>query len=306
MYGYGYQYSAIINGGGNNPAAAIFGTYKTRVLADGGVVENDACTITFLESIGAGIIPLFDADAQAFFDRVTAASGSLNTTEQDAVNTLVVQMKADGIWDSMKAIYPMVGASAAACSQNLKSSSFTGSFTSGWTFASTGATPNGTSAFMNTNLIPNTSLIIDSTHLSAYIRTTNSNNQIYIGSKGALSSSLSYLLNFTFVALHSSDNSVSPSTLVGQNGFFLTSRTPVGNNITRYENNTINASVSSPVGTKSPSSLYVGAYNNNSIIQFPSNNQNAFASIGDGLDAIQASNFYTAVQAFQTTLSRQV
>ena len=58
MYGYGYQYSAIISGGGN-PAAAIFAAYKTRVLADGGVVENDACTIAFLESIGAGIIPSF-------------------------------------------------------------------------------------------------------------------------------------------------------------------------------------------------------------------------------------------------------
>jgi len=50
MFGYGYQYSAIISGGGN-PAAAIFGTYKTRVLADGGVVENDSCTITFIDTI---------------------------------------------------------------------------------------------------------------------------------------------------------------------------------------------------------------------------------------------------------------
>jgi hypothetical protein len=70
----------------------------------------------------------YDSDAQAFFDRVTTAGGSLSTTEQDAVNTLVVQMKADGIWTKMKAVYPMVGASAAACAQNLKSSSFTGSF----------------------------------------------------------------------------------------------------------------------------------------------------------------------------------
>jgi len=58
MYGYSYQYGRIIGKGGN-PAAAIFGTYKTRVLADGGTVENDACAIAFLESIGAGIIPSF-------------------------------------------------------------------------------------------------------------------------------------------------------------------------------------------------------------------------------------------------------
>ena len=50
MYGYGYQYSAIISGGGN-PAAAIFAAYKSRVLADSGIVENNACTITFIETI---------------------------------------------------------------------------------------------------------------------------------------------------------------------------------------------------------------------------------------------------------------
>jgi hypothetical protein len=97
-------------------------------------------------------IAAFDADAQAFFNRVTAAGGSLTATEQTAVNTLVLELKGYSIWSSMKAIYPMVGASAAACAQNLKSASFTGTFTSGWTFASTGVTPNGTSAFMNTTL----------------------------------------------------------------------------------------------------------------------------------------------------------
>ena len=50
MFGYGYQYGAIISGGGN-PAAAIFAAYKTRVLTDSGVVENNTCTITFLTTI---------------------------------------------------------------------------------------------------------------------------------------------------------------------------------------------------------------------------------------------------------------
>jgi hypothetical protein len=50
--------------------------------------------------------------------------------------------------------------------------------------------------------------------------------------------------------------------------------------------------------------IYVGASNGSSVIY--TNRQCAFASIGDGLTDTQASNFYTAVQAFQTTLSRQV
>jgi hypothetical protein len=67
------------------------------------------------------VTTLIDPDAAAFFQRVTDAGGSLSTTEQDAIFTLVADLKADGIWSKMKAIYPMVGASAAACAQNLKS-----------------------------------------------------------------------------------------------------------------------------------------------------------------------------------------
>jgi hypothetical protein len=62
----------------------------------------------------AGAASGYDVDAAAFFARVTAAGGTLTLTEKTAVNTLVVQMKADGTWTSMKAIYPMVGASAAS------------------------------------------------------------------------------------------------------------------------------------------------------------------------------------------------
>jgi len=51
MYGYGYQYGNTILGGGVNPAAALFAAYKSKVLTDSGTVENDSCTITFLEEI---------------------------------------------------------------------------------------------------------------------------------------------------------------------------------------------------------------------------------------------------------------
>jgi hypothetical protein len=40
--------------------------------------------------------------------------------------------------------------------------------------------------------------------------------------------------------------------------------------------------------------------------QFYSTKECAFASIGDGLTDTEAGNLYTAVQAYQTTLGRQV
>jgi hypothetical protein len=54
--------------------------------------------------------------------------------------------------------------------------------------------------------------------------------------------------------------------------------------------------------------IFIGTYNNNGIPDAAgySSKQCAFSSIGDGLSSAEATNFYNIVQAFQTTLSRQV
>jgi hypothetical protein len=258
----------------------------------------------------------FDPDAKAFFDRVTTAGGSLSITEKNAVNTLVVQMKTDGIWTKMKAIYPMVGASAAACAQNLKNSSFTGTFTSGWTFASTGVTPNGTSAYMDTGLLPSTSLTNNSTTLSYYSRSTSAaNTGVEIGAAVGASSLplIQIACNYTGLGtLHDQYSYVNGRLSVSTAnsfGFFCGSRTS-STSLKGYKNGSL-------VGTLTTSStqnvtlinraITIAAINafNPGISSF-SNRECAFASIGDGLTDTEVSNFYTAVQAMQTTLSRNV
>jgi hypothetical protein len=52
--------------------------------------------------------------------------------------------------------------------------------------------------------------------------------------------------------------------------------------------------------------FWLGGVNDNGIISFPTDQELAFAHLGDGLTDTEAANFYTAVQAFQTTLGRQV
>ena len=52
-------------------------------------------------------------------------------------------------------------------------------------------------------------------------------------------------------------------------------------------------------------SLLLGAANGSSILAF-SNKQYAFASIGSGLTDAEVLSLYNSIQAFQTTLSRQV
>lgn len=249
----------------------------------------------------------FDTDAQAFFDRVTTAGGSLSATEQTAINTLVIQMKTDGIWTKMKAIYPMVGASAAACAQNLKSSSFTGTFTSGWTFASTGVTPNGTSAYLDTNFNESANLTLNSGHISIYSRTnTTGSTKVEIGVLNSSPAAYSTILEFGSSTGFAMQSVIVTSTVANTNslGLFLVSRQNSSQINTFIRNSKTTHTASS--ANLAPINTYIGARNTNGTAGNFSNKEYAFASIGDGLTDTEASNFYTAVQTFQTTLSRNV
>ena len=256
--------------------------------------------------LGLGLSPLivaaggYDADAQAFFDRVTTAGGTLTTTEKNATNQLVIDMKSAGIWSSMKAVYPMVGASAAACAQNLKSSSFTGTFSSGWTFASTGVTPNGTSATMNTSLNPTVSLSASSAHLSFYSR-TNANEPKYDFTAGQDYGILLYQ-NIFYVNLTNTGAYTATFGLANTTGFYIGARTN-NTNVNGYRNGTKVINNALLISNLENSNLYLSSRGGTSLF---ATKQCAFASIGDGLTDTQASNFYTAVQAFQTTLNRQI
>ena len=243
----------------------------------------------------AGFGPTVDPDAQAFFDRVTAAGGTLSVTEQTATNQLVLDMKSAGIWTAMRAVYPMVGASAAACAQNLVSSSFTGTFSSGWTFASTGSTPNGFSAFMNTSLNWDTNTSLDDVSFGAYIRNLGG---IYYGvvQGGA----------YTLIATRTTCDFY-----INENGTSSAATLVVGLHSATRKNSTQQSMYINGVATtgtrnstsKPNANFWFGAANG-----FPtfSSAELSIAFISDGLDATQNTNFYTAVQAFQTTLTRNV
>jgi hypothetical protein len=247
---------------------------------------------------------------------VTTAGGTLSATEQNAVNTLVLALKADGIWTKMKAIYPMVGGGqanpAAACAQNLKSSSFTGTFTSGWTFAATGVQGNGTSAFFNTLFNPNAQSTQNSSHVSVYLRTNSGG-----GSQGILTCASDYAaINNNFgIGKYGGGRSIlgyigsslgNGAAIASDNLGLWTVSTNGSSTQILYEDG---VSVSNLAYNQSlPNfNVYLGAGNyGTGGVQLYSAFNFAFSSIGDGLSATDITNFYTAVQAFQTTLNRQV
>jgi len=271
--------------------------------------------------IGFGISPsrvkvtggaaAFDADAQAFF---TAASIT-DSTQKSAVNQLVLDLKSYNIWSKMKAIYPIVGGSAATHKWNLKdprdlNAAYRLLFTTGWTHSSTGMLPNGTSAYAQTSLNGTTALTANNSHVSFYSRTNSDNIGMDFGNTanafGSITRSANALIS-DFLG-NGSQFSASPDRLqpanTSSNAFFIFSSTST--NIKIYKNNTTLVSKGSATASAYPNTEILLSYGTTSGANRYSNRELSFASIGDGLSDAEASNFRTAVQAYQTTLSRNV
>ena len=250
----------------------------------------------------------YDADASAFF---TAASIT-DTTQKSAVNQLVLDLKSYGIWTKSLALYPVVGGSASSHAVNLKTpGTFNLSFSTGWTHASTGMT--GASAYANTNLTPSSSLTANNTHLSIYMGTdTAAGNKVEmgVGVGGTLIPIMILMSKYTGTIAQSNAYNLSTNQITASNtnasGFYIGSRTSSTSH-KLYKSSSILATDTNTNSNTLPTlSMTIGALNSNgSIVQY-SDRRFQFASIGSGLTDTEAANFYTAVQAYQTTLNRQV
>lgn len=247
----------------------------------------------------------YDADAQAFF---TAASIT-DTTQKNAVNQLVLDLKSYGVWTKCLAIYPIVGGSASSHAVNLKTpGTYNLTFATGMTHSSTGMSGNGSSSYADTSLIPNSVLSLNSTHISAYTRSNISINAPLLSSENATTyanglyiwaKQISPANSSVRVNDNTSDGVTAPADI---RGLHIAIRT--ASNVKKYRfNNTEQLSVTTASSALNTSSIYIGASRNNANYN---SSQIAFASIGSGLTDTEAANFYTAVQAYQTTLSRNV
>jgi len=244
-----------------------------------------------------------DPDAQAF---ITAA-GITNPTQQTAINTLVVSLKAYGIWTKMKALYPFVGGTAFSHKFNLKNPADTNAafrlvFNGGWTHSANGAQPNGTNGFANTFLNDNTSLALNSAHISIYSRTNVDALYCDMGMiDGSFESTIfSKFGNVFYPRIHATNSGISNTS--SSLGHFIANR--ISSTEIRARQNGVLKQITNASVVKNNSVFYIGAAN--SPFPYYSPRQYAFSSIGDGLTDTEAANLYTAVQTFQTTLGRNV
>jgi hypothetical protein len=265
-----------------------------------------------------------DSDAQSF----VAAASIIDATQITAINTLVTALKTAGIWTKLKAIYPFVGGNANSHKFNLKDPRDTDAayrlvFNGGWTHTSTGALPNGSNGYANTFFVPSNNFPISQydAHISLYSRTnieapTTNWLSGSIGVDDDYNSAAYFVLNVN----SKTTRIVQGRTLGNQwatysgplddsRGFFMINKqSNTSLKLTKNSNLLASNTTLSTAQYRPAQNFYIGAVNGSqsySGLNYD-NKEYSLISIGNGLTDAESAAFYTAVQAFQTSLGRQV
>lgn len=242
---------------------------------------------------------LYDTDATVFFN----AASITDATHKDATNALVISLKNSGVWAKMLAMYPFVGASASTHSYNLKNPS---QFQITWggtvTHNAFGITGSST-GFGNTGFVQTTGGWSNiNASMGVYSRTNSQGSGIAIG---GLNSYLYLRLNGT--SLFSIGNSSAQSVTVADSlGLFIVQREST-TDTKLYKSATLLSTYNSAC-TLSAVNIDVLSYPqslNGSRAEFETRNL-SFAFISNALTQSEITTLNTAVQAFQTSLSRNV
>jgi hypothetical protein len=174
-----------------------------------------------------------------------------------------------------------------------------------WTFTPTGAKPNGTNAYMDTNYNVNTQGLLDSAHISYYSRTNIASNQGEMGCFDGVNGIFMIYgqTGFTYKGINSTSTNVgsvfSPTT-----GLLICNRASSTTEKYFFKGNLVDT-LSKTSTSKANLTIWLGAHNF-TVSPNWSTKQCAFASIGDGLTDSEAAAFHTIIQQFQVNWNRAV
>lgn len=260
-----------------------------------------------------GPAAVLDPQAASF---ITAA-GITSPTEKAAINYLVVQLKAAGLWTKQDAIYPFVGGTEASCSYNLKNpvasaAGFQLLSNGTITYNSTGATGDGSTGYLNTQYaIPAGKQ--NSFGMGAYCRNNVQGNFCIMGACTNASSAFSQMYLRQAGAGNALEAEINQNVMINvfnntnSQGFYVGSRT-ASNVVVTYKNGAAVASDTDASAVPTIATINLLARNTTGPAvraSFATYNI-AYAFMGDGLTAPEALTYYSIVQTFQTMLGRQV
>lgn len=248
-----------------------------------------------------------DPDAEDF---LTAA----NITDPDtvsAINDLVIALKAASLWTVWDAIYPFVGGSAYAHKFNLidpqdLDASFRLTFSGTVTHDANGATPNGTTGYMDTHIVPATVFTATDHSCHVYLGTNDlTGNKMAYGSSDGTNYEQLNPPSTTFTAIDGTLGlGVIAITYSDSRGLSSVDRTS-STLVTLYQDaSSLGTSGSTVTVAPGTYSIYMGARNTSGTAQFFSAYSFRFAAYGASLGSTNMTAFFNIVDAFETALGR--
>lgn len=253
----------------------------------------------------------YDADAQAYIDRVETALGSgLTTPEKDAINTFAVGLKNNSLWTKIYDAGLFIGGTTSTHAETLKGvNDITWNGTV--THSSTGSVGNGTNGYGNTNINASTALTLNNSHVAFYSRT---NNNTGVGDIGAQSATNSRIFIFprsatNYISDHNSNSAGVRVTAANSEstGFYISTRVSSTDH-RGFKNGSQLGSTSTTAnnGTFPSLDLTIMGVNNGGTVSVFSTREMCFWSVGEGLSSAECSTYNTLVEALQDALSRGV
>jgi len=254
-----------------------------------------------------------DPDLLAYIGAIQAISGSISMTDISIVYALIADLKNYGLWTKLIDVSIYAGDNLATALVKLKMPAGVSRYLVNTNFVeadytrTTGLKGNGSSKYLRSGIIPSTHCSINDAHFGFYSRT---NGACLLGiyqNDGQVFDIESATGGNSYFDSYASNQAGGRITIAGLSGsgHILWSRT-ASNALAAYRNgSSAGTNGSTPIGSLPTTELYYFALNTGSPSNYTSNYL-AFNHVGTGLSSGDASTLYTIVQAFQTSMGRQV
>lgn len=293
----------IVPGSGAVTINSIYGW--TRVEAQYGVAMLIK-TGTNQWSLHYDLKLALDADAEAYI----TAEGITDNTWQTAINNIIIGAKADSIYSKFIVLYFLVWGSYASTKLNVvnptdSDGAYRGTENGTISYATNGMTPNGTTGYWQTHLVPSTALTLGDHAYHVYIDTNDmTGNKMAYGA--ANSGTPTYVqmnppsATYTFLNGTLTLGDI-PLSLGTSNGNFTASRTTSALH-TAYRAGSSIGSSSDTITALPDYEVFLGARNLNGAADFYSSYRFRIFGISTGFTGTDASNWNTRVSTFMSDL----
>lgn len=236
------------------------------------------------------------------------ATGITDVTILNALNTFDLGLISNGLDSKIKVLNPFVGGTSTTNSYNfMNTSQYQLTWYGGWSYNSTGVTPNGTTGYADTGFKPIThgSLTANNNHIGIYSRTSTASNYYNAGSE---TSPAQNALNIWVRRTDNTSGYDSGTYTANRNvfsnidgkGYYLGK---VNSDLTSkfYKNGVLKNTISITNMSLTDVNIYLGSTN---PVNLYTNQEISLFHCGTGLTDTDATNLNTLVQSFITALGR--